>query len=586
MLRDVADRTQLQAHGLSALVQDGALRRISFAGIEVVRLIDHPIRDEDWGTMPQVGLSSKQTEASLTRRFKTQNGAIDGKTQVRISRVGEATILTVTLVLQARRECVLNRAGFVVLHPLAGVAGQALCVRSPQGEVTNTRFPERISAAQPVMNIASLSHNVAGVSVAFDFEGEVFEMEDQRNWTDASFKTYCRPLDLPRPYIVRAGEEVRQKITLTLRAEGGDGRQAGDDAPSVKAVMPAIQIAREQALTGSDAPPLHWLGVQGLQLRLSGDMTLPGGLPDLPITLEIVTGPDFAADLARAAASCSATELVPAAVVALPSPYLQSHQPQGPWPDGPSPTDLIPALRAQFPGVPVGGGMFTNFTEFNRRPPDPSLVDFTTFGTTAIVHAADDMSVLETLEALPQVIASAACLSAGRPMRLGLLSIGMRSNPYGASVAANPGGQERVPMAMEDPRQRTGFAAAFAIGLAAACARGGVASFAPAMTGGPLGMTQEGRTNPLWHAVGALAALAGAQVTVTTNASGLTLICGSGRRGIAGVAANLGPDPVALDLPACAIPELGPRNWIDQCRSGTPLTLGTCEAAILTEAAT
>ena len=25
------------------------------------------------------------------------------------------------------------------------------------------------------------------------FEGDLFEMEDQRNWTDASFKTYCTP---------------------------------------------------------------------------------------------------------------------------------------------------------------------------------------------------------------------------------------------------------------------------------------------------------------------------------------------------------------------------------------------------------
>ena len=29
--------------------------------------------------------------------------------------------------------------------------------------------------------------------------GDVFEMEDQRNWTDASFKTYCTPLRQPFP---------------------------------------------------------------------------------------------------------------------------------------------------------------------------------------------------------------------------------------------------------------------------------------------------------------------------------------------------------------------------------------------------
>ena len=34
-------------------------------------------------------------------------------------------------------------------------------------------------------------------NVAFD--GDIFEMEDQRNWTDASYKIYSTPLRLPFP---------------------------------------------------------------------------------------------------------------------------------------------------------------------------------------------------------------------------------------------------------------------------------------------------------------------------------------------------------------------------------------------------
>jgi hypothetical protein len=30
-------------------------------------------------------------------------------------------------------------------------------------------------------------------------EGDAWEMEDHRNWLDASFKTYVRPLALPYP---------------------------------------------------------------------------------------------------------------------------------------------------------------------------------------------------------------------------------------------------------------------------------------------------------------------------------------------------------------------------------------------------
>ena len=42
------------------------------------------------------------------------------------------------------------------------------------------------------------------------FVGEVFEIEDQRNWTDASYKTYCRPLARPFPYRIEPGETVEQ----------------------------------------------------------------------------------------------------------------------------------------------------------------------------------------------------------------------------------------------------------------------------------------------------------------------------------------------------------------------------------------
>jgi hypothetical protein len=293
------------------------------------------------------------------------------------------------------------------------------------------------------------------------------------------------------------------------------------------------------------------------------------------VTLEVVTGADAAGDLRAAKAAVPDA----ARVVALPREYLGSHQPEGPWPAGPGPMDLVPLVRDVFPEAEVGGGMLTNFTEFNRCPPDPNSVDFCTFGTTAIVHSADDMSVVETLEAIPHVIASGRGLSGDRPLRLGLMAIGMRSNPYGAGVVANPDGR-RVPMAMDDPRQRTGFAAAFAVAVAAACARGGVASFAPAMTGGPLGMADAESAWPVWHAVAALAALAGAEVTVEGGPTGLVVIRGPGRRGIAGVAANLGPGEAQVDG-AVRIPERAAPGWIDAPWPGGLVTLQPMTAAIL-----
>ena len=52
--------------------------------------------------------------------------------------------------------------------------------------------------------------------------GDIFEMEDQRNWSDASFKTYCTPLALPFPVEIDAGTAVTQEVCISLLGMPGD----------------------------------------------------------------------------------------------------------------------------------------------------------------------------------------------------------------------------------------------------------------------------------------------------------------------------------------------------------------------------
>jgi hypothetical protein len=78
-------------------------------------------------------------------------------------------------------------------------------------------------------------------------------------------------------------------------------------------------------------------------------------------------------------------------------------------------------------------------------------------------------------------------LSNGHDYRLGLVSIGMRSNPHGREVAPNSE-QIRMPMARIDPRQRGLFAAAWAVGAVAATMGHGVSSLALASPVGPFGL--------------------------------------------------------------------------------------------------
>src|SRR3546814_1455693 len=61
------------------------------------------------------------------------------------------------------------------------------------------------------------------------------------------------------------------------------------------------------------------------------------------------------------------------------------------------------AARRAFPGIALGGGMFSYFTELNRKRPPVGLLDFVSHATCPIVHAADDRSVIQTLEAIPHI---------------------------------------------------------------------------------------------------------------------------------------------------------------------------------------
>ena len=77
----------------------------------------------------------------------------------------------------------------------------------------------------------------------------------------------------------------------------------------------------------------------------------------------------------------------------------------------------------------LGGGMFSYFTELNRKRPPVALLDFVTHATNPIVHAADDDSVMETLEALPHITRSARAIIGDLPYRIGPSTIAMRHEP-------------------------------------------------------------------------------------------------------------------------------------------------------------
>ncbi|MGN8197983.1 hypothetical protein ACS8Y6_04765 [Salinisphaera sp. RV14] len=200
--------------------------------------------------------------------------------------------------------------------------------------------------------------------------------------------------------------------------------------------------------------------------------------------------------LARLAGMLEAEATGVSGMLLTPAAYLKSYQPDGDWPTTTTPAALVAQARQHWPNPVIGGGFPTYFTELNRCRPDPSTIDFLTHATSPIVHAADDVSVMETLESLPFIFESARALAPGRPYRVTTSAIGAWTNPYGQMLTPNTN-RERVTLSDNDPRQRALFAAAWSVGYLAA-ATGRVDALTLSSIGRPFPIAAPGARYPIF----------------------------------------------------------------------------------------
>ncbi|MHB1630446.1 MAG: hypothetical protein ACYCVB_19095, partial [Bacilli bacterium] len=201
-------RRQIRAGAFDLLLEDGMLRYIRYGDTEVVRGIYAAVRDKDWGTVEPRFLNYDvvHDDHSFTVRFTAahQEADVDFIWQGVIEGGADSTI-RFSMNGEARSSFLKNRIGFCVLHPIQ-LAGKETAVKT-EGGWREGAFPVEISPHQPFPAFSGIRYPASGgARVEVLFEGDLFEMEDQRNWSDASYKTYCTPLHLQYPVRVSSGD--------------------------------------------------------------------------------------------------------------------------------------------------------------------------------------------------------------------------------------------------------------------------------------------------------------------------------------------------------------------------------------------
>ena len=497
----------LQAGALEfTLDEQGRLGPVRLEGQEVWHGVHWLLRDHHWRT-PPVRLGRPRWQRSqdaaeywsahfrgVFEPYAPANQAL-GQLPVHTALRVQATapgVITVTgeaWLDAAAPPLAVNRIGLCVLHPL-WQAGARLEVLHDDGRTTRSALPRRVSPWPPFSGIRELRIALRpGCWAVATFEGDSFELEDQRNNADASFKAYARSNFLPRPFVLEPGAgplaRVRQCVRLaverTVSTRGSaarlrpEGRQPPVDARPKKTELVWSELR-------VDAPrPFHL----GLALdetvwraparaaaqaeRLAPDvlhLTMDARCPPTPRQFEALaqvlaaSGARLRVDLHDLADARAALAL-PGLARCMERAGLK------PWAVAVFPTSRaqVQRVREAFPSAQVGGGTPDFFVQLNRMDRLPEL-DFATFTVCPTVHQADDPTVMQSALALPGMLQTLAERYPGLPVYIGPSRIAARRSPLGELAPTLEG--RPCPLSGSDPRESLPFAAAWVVAQAAA----------------------------------------------------------------------------------------------------------------------
>ena len=503
---------QLRAGPLTAIFEPhtGFLRYVRLGDHEIIRAIYGAIRDQNWATIPPV-FSNVLPEVSkdsfrITFDAHCRNEIVDYAWRGIIT--GDASgQIAYQFDGEARSAFQRNRIGLCVHHPIVECAGKSCAIEHDSGVVEKVAFPRSISAEQPFFDVRAITHEVAttGVQAQIRFAGDVFETEDQRNWTDASFKTYSTPLALPAPVAVRPGDGVSQSVTLSLQGYSRPvlpvlhGRPPQISVATTPVLtLPALGLCvagHNEALTSREIERLRVLKLSHLRVDL--DLASPNYVSLLQRAAKEAELVNAGLHLALTLSSNAVEELasLPRHLADIkPRVLLWLAFPKG---DGVADGNLVSIVQAFLQqharGALLAAGTKQFFAEINRFRPPPDSPAFPCYSINPQVHQTDVVTLVENLMAQASTAETAREFSP-KPVVASPITLKSPFNPEMRLAARGPG----VLPADVDARQSSLFGAGWTLGsIARLAATGNVHSLTYYDTTGWRGVMETEAGSPL-----------------------------------------------------------------------------------------
>lgn len=516
--------TRLTSGKIELFYSGGEIRHLRVGPVQVINAIYTAVRDRNWGTMGSdteselVDQKKNGFEIKTILNFRDESELLKARITVRARK----NHLTYTMEGIALTGFYRNRIGICILHPSGECRGKSLKVHHTDGSSTIGLFPDRVAPHQPFKNMACLQWYPSGsIRALLKLKGDIFEMEDQRNWTDASYKIYSTPLEEPFPVFIEKGTRLFQSLELEVDSttdqpvpEKQPERGILRIDPRVTVPLPEIGISRNrgnQKLSQKEAQILKKIdfGHYRADLFLADaswhesfrSAVSEQQLLGWPLELALHFGQEPSAELDSFLAEYGSSPVPLRRLLLYDRDHLSGEEML---------STVVPRLREAFPGIPLGGGTDAYFAELNRNPPAKEWLDFVTFTLCPRVHASDTPSLVENIGAQEDVMNSAKDLL-GMPVSVTAITLQQRFNAVAADRNGTGGGPPPSPPA--DTRQGTPFAAAWTLGSLKQLSLAGARSltfFESAGPGGIIGQDAPGtapspevqdmiRLYPLYH---------------------------------------------------------------------------------------
>jgi len=443
-------------NNFSVLRDNLVLRNIKYNNIEILKLISFLVRDKNWNNYsPEIiKTSSYNKDQQLHFEFDLKYGDVE---QLEVKLLLSIGSNSVKLIANGKflTDFWTNRIGFNLLLPLDGVVNQQVIVSKSDQTTETLKYPLIIQPDQPMVKFNNLSYEMFdSIALNIRFDGIHFEMEDQRNWGDASYKIYSGSLLDPFPYKENKNSAFHQEIEITVREKNNSLETISNQniIPlniQEEYAMPKIGIKVDNETNGIDIVNVDF--VYHL-VDFERNTESKPNFNNLPIYLvALIDHTKKVKDIVKDIKDYILSNKISVdKILICPKIYLNSFQPAGEWPSVPKLGDYYKEAKIQLPDVHIFSGMVTNFTELNRKKPDGKF-DGINFSFTPIVHDASDYGVLDTPNSLKYILHSVNNFSKDTPIHIGPMTLGMHFNPYGEKLAANID-QVRLEMTDFDPR--------------------------------------------------------------------------------------------------------------------------------------